>query len=198
MEFSRQEYWGGLPSWILNSFFFPLFTVKIIWNNVAMLTEYLAANFFFQIATTEKWPEPAHCNIQKDRDHTALEPKWGPKYEKEKRKCILRVRNWIFVRGTWDLQKSADTLQVALVALWYQQRHIGRSDRTCTVIDKGSDMDGKKPGANHFPEIPPCSYTKSLYFTTSLAHLSYEAFDKILCAFWGSIHIFGDFPGIFL
>ena len=179
-------------------FFSPLFTVKIIWNNVAMLTEYVAANFFFQIATTEKWPEPAHCNIQKDSDHTALEPKWGPKYKKEKRKCILGVRDWMFVRGTWDLQKSADALQVALVALCCQECHIGRSDRTCSVIDKDSDMDGKKPGANHFPEIPPCSYTKSLYFTTSLAHLSCETFDKILCAFWGSIHIFGDFPGIFL
>ena len=120
-----------------------------------MLTEYVAANFFFQIATTEKWPEPAHCNIQKDSDHTALEPKWGPKYKKEKRKCILGVRDWMFVRGTWDLQKSADALQVALVALCCQECHIGRSDRTCSVIDKDSDMDGKKPGANHFPEIPP-------------------------------------------
>lgn len=139
------------------------------------------------------------CNIQKDSYHTALEPKWGPKFKQEKRKCVLGVRNWILleVHETCS-RKRADTSQAAPVALRCQQGHVSRADRTCTVIDRGSGMDGKKPGANHFPEIPPCSYTKSLYFTTSLARLSYETFDKILCAFWGVIHIFDDFPGIFL
>ena len=91
-----------------------------------MLTECLAANFFFQIATTEKSPL-IDCNIQ-DSYHTALETKWGPKFKKEKRKCVLRVRNCMLLEAHETCsQKSADTLRVALVALRCQRCHVSRS-----------------------------------------------------------------------
>lgn len=93
-------------------------------------------------------------------------------------------------------RKIADTLQVALAALWCQQCHISRSGQTSTVIDKGSDVAGTKPGTN---QIPSCSYIKP--FISPVAQhtqMSHETFDRMLCSFQEVIHISDGFPGIFL
>lgn len=54
----------------------------------------------------------------------------------------------------------------------------------------------RQPGANRFPEMPPCRLHKVADFTTSLAHLSMKLLTKYY-AFWGVIHIFDDFLASF-
>lgn len=110
------------------------------------------------------------CNIQKNSYHTALN--WGPKFKKEKRKCIRRVRNWVFVRGMWNLQPEK---------CWYIAGGAGRTVVSAASHQQvSSHFHSNRQGLWHGwqkarskpnPEIPSCSYAKQLYFTTSLAHL---------------------------